>query len=134
MINEKRNTEYIMRKLSITHLEYCLMVERGGYEWLKKHFVHEPEMIKYASYSKLFWKWWVNEWKIRDHSFVYETRFMDVEQSMLHKIYNTSQNIQSLHVVPNKFVLIEIRIIGKDYIIKELIKQIENDPYAQLTN
>lgn len=133
MINEKRNTEYVMRKLSITHLEYCLMVERGGYDWIDRHFAHEPEMTQYVCYSKKFWQWWVNEWEIRDHSFVYETRFMDVEQSMLHKIYNASHNIQSLHVVPNKFVLIEIRIVGKDYINKELIKQLEQQPCAKLS-
>lgn len=118
-MNTTHNTQFIIRKLNLTHLEYCEMVERSGYNWLNKYFFHAPEVIQASSYSQLFWKWWVNEWKIRDEQFVKHVRFCypEVEQLLY---YVDIHSIHKLVIHPNRFAITEVNKILREIILAEI--------------
>lgn len=118
-MNTTHNTQFIIRKLSFTHLEYCEMVERGGYAWLDRYFFHSPEVIQASSYSQLFWKWWVNEWNIRDDQFVRYVHFChpDVEQL---DYYLQTHSVGRLIIHPNRFAITEVNKILKQQILASL--------------
>ncbi len=119
MIDTTHNTQFIQRKLNMSPLEYCELVERGGYAWLDKYFFHAPEVIQASSYSGLFWKWWVNEWNIRDEAFVKHVRFCNPEIEQL-DYYYAVHSISKLIIHPNRFAITEVNKILKQIILQSL--------------
>jgi hypothetical protein len=118
-MNTTHNTQFIIRKLGFTHLEYCEMVEHSGYVWLDKYFFHSPEIIQASSYSQLFWKWWVNEWNIRDDQFIRHVRFCHPEVEQL-SFYLDIHSIRKLEIRPNRFAITEVNKILKQQILASL--------------
>lgn len=121
MINTKHNRAYILRRLQISDLQYCEMVERGGYIWLERYFSHAPEVIHLSSYSEMWWKWWVNQWNIRDEYFVKKHRFAIWPLNIELAAYNEVHDIEKIHIVPNKWVIKEVTNLINQY-EKQLIK------------
>lgn len=122
MINPKHNRSFILRKLSMSDQEYCELVERGGYVWLDKYLFHAPDAIKAASYSRLFWAWWVNEWNIRDESFVKDIRFShpNIEQK---EYYFKVHAISKLLIRPNRWAISEINKIITHQVLQQVNEQ-----------
>lgn len=113
-MNTEQNREVILRKLRITDLQYCEMVERGGYEWLRRYFSHVPDMIDICKYSAMFWKWWVNEWNLRDNRFLALNRFKIWPVHIEESSYNFTHDIDGLGIRPNRFVIEEVNKIIKN--------------------
>ena len=118
-MDTQHNTQFIIRKLEFTHLEYCELVEKSGYAWLEKYFFHAPEVIQASSYSQLFWKWWVNEWNIRDEAFVKHVRFCNPEIEQL-DYYFQVHSIQKLVIHPNRFAITEVNQILRQLILSAI--------------
>jgi hypothetical protein len=114
------NQQVIIRKLNITHLQYCEMVEAGGYIWLQRYLSHVPEVISLSSYSQLWWKWWVNEWNIRDHQFVLDVRFRKLPDDVIRKYYDDVHKINTLIIRPNRWVIKEVDTLIKQHINNQL--------------
>jgi hypothetical protein len=114
-MNVKHNRTIIQRRLSISQLEYCQQVEKGAYVWLNRYFFHVPEVIKLSSYSEMWWKWWVNQWDIRDNYFVCTNRFTETNASILKQSYHEIHNINKILVRPNRLVIKEVGKLIKEY-------------------
>jgi hypothetical protein len=125
MVNLTHNRQFILRKINMTHQEYCELVERGGYAWLDKYLFCDPKGMKAASHSSMFWKWWVNEWNIRDDRFVRHVRFCnpDIEQR---DYYFSVHAIYKLEIRPNKWAIADIEEVAKKQIMDELMSHLNS--------
>lgn len=126
VINATHNRQYILRKLEISDLRYCQEVEDVGYMYLHRYFSYSPEAIESASKSELFWKWWINQWEIRDNEFVQQTCFrMPWPKETQRRIYDSFHDVKQISIVPNRFVIDEIRKLMNEKIIQGLYAQME---------
>ncbi len=118
----KHNRSVLLRKLEITDLQYCEFVEQGGYEWIQFYFSKSPEMQDIIKYSPMFWKWWVNEWNIRDEYHIHQNRFKEWSTVVERGWYRRTHRMDDVIAVPNRWVIKELTDLIKQYEKQQTIK------------
>ena len=116
--------EIIIKSLCITDDEYANMVERSGYAWLSR--LMDDRLINEVAKIELFWKWWKNQWEIRDREFVRMTNLVQINEALGGKtqlyagsLYNDIHNPYNLIIIPNTWVHQEILKVLNNEIQKE---------------
>lgn len=91
------------------------LVERAGYTWMRRYFATDEDMMQLLSTSPMFWKWWINEWQIRDTDFLFETslRFLaepltGIALQYALEEYVEKHAVMKLKIVPNRLVTQEL--------------------------
>jgi len=113
---------YIIKALCISEHKYAEMVESFAYVWLTR-LTSDGEVISEISKSSIFWKWWINQWDIRDEKFAYQCNLKNINEALCGKtltiardLFFEAHNPKMLTVIPNKFVINEIKSIVKNEI------------------
>lgn len=103
------DAQYICRNLEITEQEYCEMVYAGGLAWINHQYAPNQFLIDIFESNKWFWKWWVNQWEIRDRNYVNTNRnFNPWPPRINRRIYDGFHDVAEIKAIPNQIVLQEI--------------------------
>lgn len=101
--------ELITRSLCLTADEYAEMVFQAGNIWLER--LSDKRVIKRVSLLPLFWKWWKNQWEIRDKEFIRVANLNEINQPLsgdtlifASSLYNDVHDIKALKIIPNAWL------------------------------
>lgn len=130
-----KTKDIIIKALGMSEMNYCEMVMEGGYCWLKSRFgVDEELLINNVAKIPLFWKWWNNQWDIRDKEYTRITSVDVINEALEGKtrriaieIYHDIHNPYHLIAMPNVWLKAEIDKLILQEIQKEeeIIKQLQ---------
>jgi hypothetical protein len=125
----------IIKSLGITELDYCNKVMESGYGWIRiRSGNNEEQLVNNIAKIPLFWKWWNNQWIIRDKEFVRQTSIDIINEALegkvrrvANEIYNDIHNPYHLIAIPNVWLQAEINNLILQEIAKEeeQIKQLQ---------
>lgn len=109
------NKKHIQRALGITNDDFVIAVEQAGYQWIDRYFHNDDDAVKLIASCKMFWKWWVNEWDIRDSEFIRITSIDLIDTPLEGKCWQIAfeewidlHEVKKLHIVPNRWVIQEL--------------------------
>lgn len=109
------NKKHIQKALGITADEYSIAVEQAGYEWIDRYFHDDAEATRIIAGCEMFWKWWVNQWDIRDKEFVRITSIDIIDERLEGKYWQAASEewldihrVKNLQIRPNKWVIKEL--------------------------
>ncbi len=130
-----KSSERIQIVLGYSADEYARLVEEAGYGWVTR-FTLNPDAHTVYGRSAMFWKWWVNEWNLRDEQFLSDTglRFADkpltgYPLACALDIYVAFHNINKLDIVPNRWVHEEVARM-----IREMERELNEQLNPQTNN
>jgi len=87
---------FVMEKLQWTELEYCTFQYEQGLVYLQHHFMNLEQMIPQFESSKIFWRWWMNQWMDLDSVFEHSMRIGNPSVQTLKTVYHGLHNGQVL--------------------------------------
>lgn len=106
------NKDYIQKALGISADEYVIAVEQGGYQWINRYFHGDEDMTRLVSTCGMFWKWWINQWEIRDEQFVQSTGIDVLDMALDGRYWQVAfeewlelHDVMKLQIVPNRWVI-----------------------------
>lgn len=103
------DAQYICRKLEITELEYCEKIEKDGHAYLRRKYPVDQLLRELHVSSSIFWKWWVNQWEIRDRDFVSSCmKFNPWPAHINRKLYQCFHEVSELTIQPNSLVIRDV--------------------------
>lgn len=85
------NKEVILELLDWDELQYCEFQEQQGREYLETVVCPDGYGAKELGDSRLFWRWWINQWNRRDDD------FLDGTYSMSRDMYGDLEVYLELH-------------------------------------
>ncbi len=122
------NKDIIIKSLGVPEFEYREFKRDAAWIWLDKFF-GDPESEDAISLIPLFWKWWNNQWDIRDEEFIRLTNLHQINEVLTGQVrvnalslYNEIHNVHDFIVQPNRFLNIEIRKVLQELAAKEEMK------------
>jgi len=125
-----QNKQYITKALAINEYRYAQMVECSAYVWLTR-LTDDSAVIGEIVKCSIFWKWWINQWEIRDEQYVYECNIKLINEELsgrtlllARELYNEKHDPMSLKIIPNSLVVNEIKKIVKNELKKETVKNV----------
>jgi len=124
------NRERIEKLFCWTPDYYAILVEDAGYAWADRFFDREGTDLLVQ--CAMFWRWWTNEWNIRDEEFLRETslRFLNEKltglalQTALEE-YVDKHQVCKLNIAPNRLVReeLELKIREAQKEIDEMVRK-----------
>lgn len=66
------NKEQVLLCTGLDKGTYNTIVHDTAIEWIKHSISSHQEDIQRLTRTPLFWKWWINQWNIRDEVFLYD--------------------------------------------------------------
>jgi hypothetical protein len=123
------NKEHIQRALGITADEYAVAVEQAGYQWIDRFFQNDQETVKIIASCAMFWKWWVNQWDIRDAEYIRMTSLDIIDTPLEGKYWQAAfeewieiHMVKKLQIIPNRMVIEELsrKIVEEENKLKTL--------------
>jgi hypothetical protein len=110
------NRLLIYDALKFNESVYNQLVFDHGMQWVSKYFLNDSGIEYAVAKSVLFWKWWKNQWELRDAQFVFEANLKQQERPLngdclmiALELYYEAHNPTELNIHPNRFVLEEIK-------------------------
>lgn len=66
------NKEQVLQCTGMDRGNYNVIVHDTAIEWIKTTISEHDEDVQRLTHNPKFWKWWINQWNIRDEVFLYE--------------------------------------------------------------
>lgn len=124
------NKDYITRALAINEYRYAQVVESSAYVWLTR-LTSDTSVINEIVKCSMFWKWWINQWDIRDEHYLYLSNIKLINETfsgktllLARQLYNELHDPNDLRIFPNSMVINQIKRIVKKEIKKEKTKNV----------
>ena len=86
------NKEAVLVLLDWHEMQYCEFQEQQGREYLLKGICPDGYGAKELGDSRIFWRWWINQWNRRDDDFLNSDVYADDRM-----IYGDLQTYLSIH-------------------------------------
>lgn len=121
--NEILTKKYLIIKiLNINDLQYSLIIEQLGYEFLRQYFSDKEgnidkfslELITALTHSKTFWIWWLYRWDDNDSKYF---KHLDLKPE-----YKTKEAYIKFHR--------SLFYPMPDYLLKSLVLKLKSEEYA----
>lgn len=105
----KNTKELIIKALRLGPADHSTMLFYGADMWLDK--LSDSRVIARVAELPLFWKWWKNQWDIRDQEFIRLTNLNEINQPlsgdtlhMAQSLYNDIHDATGLKIIPNAWL------------------------------
>ena len=110
MVNQDKHI--IIKSLDIDEYVYSELVMAAGMEYLRTKICSAGDecSVNVVSKSDLFWKWWVNNWNMRDIRFIDMCNLYEINETLsgdflkaARELYVDVHSVKEMVIVPNKF-------------------------------
>lgn len=119
------NVSIRSRVLSLLHwdeFKYGQFQYDQGLQYLKDNLLGgDDTWVDELSRSKIFWKWWINQWNMRDQQFITNGVSDNLHNRVVY--YKYLNSVDTLHCKPHKSVLEETYAVMMQQFIDETMKQ-----------
>lgn len=125
------NVKQVLWLTGMTEDELNDFMFRTGLDWLAHYTKDDKDMLAIVLKSEIIWKWWVNEWYIRDHKrFLSALYVVNDKRIRLTRYRVLHQNIFTECTPPYELLADEYTRLVSDF-NKSVIKAAEDEKIAQ---
>lgn len=113
------NKQKVCQLLDWTDLDYAIYQEEKGLEYLEHVICCDAWSVNNVAKCKMFWRWFINHWNIRDAQFIGE--YGNYPRGLLKYKYEDLNDVESIKFYPHRVIMENTYQLMIDAVNKEAV-------------